>query len=206
LTRAPNAGYRWALLRPALGLFGAEANAPDFNMADEGHSASPERAASSRSRVDPPATRAQARARVRAATGTVGPDLAAAAARAVAELHLGFANRSAQIGLLDDVVDFAHGIVQVAADLLTFIIDGPVNDVPGITPGVTDVTQIVGGAASQPGQGSVEVKEPQPGASARQLLETRQAIVDATARQSKALDALAESLRAQIAAMRRPKA
>jgi hypothetical protein len=175
-------------------------------MNDEQDSAASKGTSSSKPESKTGLTRAQARARVLAATGSVGPDLTAAAERAVAELRLGFANRGAQIGFLDDIVDFVHDVVDVTERLLEHLVTDDRIVIPVITGnGLPPDWAIEAGIGLQPGKEIGPVTDPEKGASARELLKTRQAILDATAQQSRALQAMAASLRAQAAAMRRPK-
>jgi hypothetical protein len=155
-------------------------------------------------------TRAEALARLRNATGGVGPDLGSAAERAVADLRLGFAGRAGQIGFLDDVVDFTEDVVDATEELVDHIA-GATEELTELTEHITPettpiwvLTTAILGAAALDDSDLTGVSEPQ-NASARQLLEVRRKIVEATALRSKALKAVAESLKAQIAAMRGPK-
>ena len=169
-------------------------------MADETKSGSPEDPASAARRVHAPVTRAEARARLRGAIGTTGPDLSAAAARAVADIRLGLANRGAQLGFLDDVVDFVDDVVDVTEELIQhLVVITAIDDV--------NIPLIFVGTPAEPGGGeTVPGAEDPRGASAKQILEARKTILEATAElRKKGFQAMAQSLRAQIAAMRRPK-
>jgi hypothetical protein len=135
--------------------------------------------------------------------------MAVAAARAVAQLRLGFANSGAQIGFLDDVVDFTEDVVDVTEEVINHLAANTeeiTHLLEEATPEITPVTIItIGLAAEGGGGGPLEGVDDPHGASAQRLLEARKAILEATAIQSKGLKAIAQSLRAQIAAMQRPK-
>jgi hypothetical protein len=146
--------------------------------------------------------RAEARARLRNTASGLGPDMAVAAARAVAEIRLSVAARGAELGFLDDVVDFVDDVVDVTDHLLNHLVANT-EEVTEYTPEITPLVLLLGVAGPE-GEG-VEVPEGPAGASAEQLLEARKQVLEATAVQRRALSAIADSLRAQIAAMRQPK-
>jgi len=141
----------------------------------------------------------------------------------VAELRISFAQRSAQFGFLDDVADFVNDVVDVTVEAVNHLAANTeeiTHQLEEITPEVTPVTVIAvagvagagagihgeGGPIEEPLEGSGGITDASRGASARELLRARQAIIDeAVATHSNALKAFAQSLRAQIAAMRRPK-
>jgi hypothetical protein len=180
-------------------------------MADEKRPEAGEQTRPTKSPAGAPTTKAEARARLKIATDAVGPDLASAAARAVAQMRLGFANRGAQIGFLDDIVDFTGDVVDVTEEVINHIAANT-EELTHLTEEITEeacplliVLATAIGIASEAGVTPVGGTEDPKGASARQLMEARKAILEATAVQKQGLKAMADSLRAQIAAMRRPK-
>jgi len=166
----------------------------------------PDRPEKSSSPRDTKGSRAEARARLRNATGGIGPDMSGAAERAVAELRMNFARRGAQIGFLDDVVDFTEDVADVTNEIINHIAANTeelAHMTEELTPGTPLLVTLIGLASETP-DGSGQFPD-EGGVSAQQLLETRKAILERTEIQRRSLEAMAQSLRAQIAAMSPPK-
>lgn len=174
-------------------------------MADESNPGAAEQGAS-RGR----ANLAVARARLRGAMGTTAPDLSAAAARAVAEFRLGLAQRTGQIGFLNDVVDFVDDVADATVEVLNHFAantEEVTHLLEDVTPEVTPVivTLFATGLEHEGAGGGPVIGPADPrGASAKEILEARNAILETTAAYRKGFAAMAQSLRAQLAAMRRP--
>jgi hypothetical protein len=125
-------------------------------------------------------------------------------------MRLGFAARGAQIGFLDDVVDFTENVVDVTEEVVNHIAANT-EELTELTEQITEATTpiwvatvTVLGSAALEETGVTGAGDPK-GASARQLLEARRKIVEATELRAKVLKATAQSLRAQIAAMKGPR-
>jgi hypothetical protein len=105
-------------------------------------------------------------------------------------------------------VDFTEDVVDVTNEVINHFAaetEEITNMLEEVTPEITPIIIAIGVASEPGGGGPVEGTEDPRGASARQLLEARKAVLEATALQANGLKAMAQSLRAQIAAMRRPK-
>jgi rRNA processing protein Krr1/Pno1 len=98
------------------------------------------------------------------------------------------------------VVDFVNDVTDVTEEVL--------NHVAANTEEITQQLEELTAESTillEADTGSVEITNEQRGASARELLKAREAILEANAIYTNGLKAMAQSLRAQIAAMRRPK-
>ena len=181
-------------------------------MADEFSSESDESRREDQSRLPGrsrrPATGAEAHERLRDATGSLAPELVEAAERAVARYRSNILSTAGQIGFLDDVVDFVNEATDVTEEIINHIAANTEEitaELEEVTPEVTPVTVITIGLIAPADGDRVDLTQAQREASAAQLLEARLQILDTRDSISERLQLIAQSLRGQLSAPKRPK-
>ena len=119
----------------------------------------------------------------------------AAAARIATELRATAQAQASSLGFLDDVVDFTNDVVDATEEIVTRVIND-LTDILFVVP--VEVTGETAGLEQQV-KGPEKLHE----ASAQQLLEARQSILEANAAVSSGLKEVSQSIHNQLQALRR---
>ena len=150
---------------------------------------------------------AAAKARISTAHKAVQQEMEAAAARIATELRATAQAQASSLGFLDDVVDFTNDVVDATEEIAVHV----ANDVNDLTEIVSEITEyaaeacpaLVGLAETAGVEQQVKGPEKLHEASAQQLLEARQSILEANAAVSSGLKEVSQSIHNQLQALRR---